>query len=566
MTLIGSLRADLRNVPKLDITTRRWIRNASDELAVANGCWFDERLGQFVIDFFRTQLRFYEGEFAGLPFVPLDWQADILMRAFSWVRESEHWKKKVRRFRTVSLWAPKKNGKSPFAAGVTCYLAYADGERGQKVFLAARDKPQAKIVFRHTLAMVKKSGALKRASRIRESEQTIEIPGSESLIQVIAGDNPEGQEGLNGSVIIDELHVVTEQLAETLENADSSRAQPMRLEISTVGDKGEGYGWREWEYGKNVERGDMPDDSFLFVAFEAPQDATDEQITSDESIWAAANPSWGSTIDRTEFRNKLIRAKRSPSSWSKFKRYRLNIWTSSDNPFIPMPAWHGKCKEEYTEKDLQGRPCYLGMDLARTLDMAAVVAAFPEDADTIDGLVVRLLPFFWYPENQAIDNAHVAPYQQWAAADLLRLSPQDTIEFDLIYAEIERLSKLFDVRGILYDRTYANELSERIERNLGIQRFEFPQTAHNFAGPTATMLRMVTRGNLRHPGHPVLSWQAGNAVASRPDANGNERVVKPRDRNKKVDGIVASVMALAGCISNVGSQRNYYDDNEVEYG
>lgn len=549
---------------KLDITTRRWIKNESDEKAVANGCWFSEARGQFVVDFFSRTLRFYEGEFAGLPFIPLDWQADVLMRAFGWVRYSDHWKKNVRRFRTVSLWAPKKSGKSPFAAGVTCYLSYADGERGQKVFIAARDKNQATIIFRHTLKMVRAAESLRVLSRIRESEQSIEIPSTDSIIQVIAGDNIESQEGLNGSVVIDELHVVDERLAETLENADSSRSQAMRFEISTAGVKDQGYGWKEYEYGKSVERGDMPDDSFLPIFFEAPQNASDHELETNENIWAKSNPSWGVTIDRNEFKNKLVRAKRSPSSWSRFKRYRLNIWTASDNPYIPMDAWHGKCKEEFTEQDLSGRPCWIGMDLARTLDMAAVVLAFPDEAESADSLVVRLLPFFWYPENRAIDQAHLAPFMEWSQAGFLNLSPGDTIEFGPIFDTVSRLSKLFNVNGVFYDRTYANELTERFVSELGIERTEFAQTVYNFAGPTASLVRMITRGMVRHNGHPVLSWQAGNATASAADRNGNERVVKPKDKNKKVDGIVASVMALAGCLSGINTSRSYYEDHELE--
>jgi DNA phosphorothioation-dependent restriction protein DptG len=44
----------------VDSVTARWVRNASDELAIARGCRFDERRGQHVIDFFERFLKLYK--------------------------------------------------------------------------------------------------------------------------------------------------------------------------------------------------------------------------------------------------------------------------------------------------------------------------------------------------------------------------------------------------------------------------------------------------------------------------------------------------------------------------
>ena len=66
----------------------------------------------------------------------------------------------------------------------------------------------------------------------------------------------------------------------------------------------------------------------------------------------------------------------------------------------------------------------------------------------------------------------------------------------------------------------------------------------NFAGPTAMLLRMVTAGTLRHPGNPLLTWQAGN-VNAKTDANQNMRPIKPPFGDiRTIDGLVAGIMAL----------------------
>jgi phage terminase large subunit-like protein len=73
---------------------------------------------------------------------------------------------------------------------------------------------------------------------------------------------------------------------------------------------------------------------------------------------------------------------------------------------------------------------------------------------------------------------------------------------------------------------------------------EFPQTIMHFADPTAEYERLVISGKMRHNGHPVLSWQAGN-VQVWSDMNNNKRPVKARKNDyRTIDGIVAGMMAL----------------------
>lgn len=187
--------------------TRRWIRNASDERAAFNGCRFDEARAAHVVKFFEKFLRLYEGEFAGQRFVPQDWQADLLSRCFGWVARSEHWKREVRRFRKASIFVPKKNGKSPLGAGVGLYLLIGEGEQGQKVFSAAKDGQQAKIMHQHAIKMVDLSPALSQHCRINRSTGRIAYLPTSSWYSILAGDNINSQEGLNGSVVIDEIHV-----------------------------------------------------------------------------------------------------------------------------------------------------------------------------------------------------------------------------------------------------------------------------------------------------------------------------------------------------------------------
>lgn len=182
---------------RTDKVTRDWIRNAADERAVENGCRFDAERAAHVCEFFPKYLRLYEGEKAGQPFELVAWQKDVLSRIFGWVVYSEFHKREIRRFRKAGVWVPKKNGKSPLAAGVGLYLLTSDGEQGQKVFSAARDGKQAGIVHTHARKMVESSSQLSGVCKINMSTGQIAHLPSSSVYNILSGDNVLGQEGLN---------------------------------------------------------------------------------------------------------------------------------------------------------------------------------------------------------------------------------------------------------------------------------------------------------------------------------------------------------------------------------
>ena len=54
---------------------------------------------------------------------------------------------------------------------------------------------------------------------------------------------------------------------------------------------------------------------------------------------------------------------------------------------------------------------------------------------------------------------------------------------------------------------------------------------------------LALNGRLRHGNHPILSWNAANAVVTR-DAAGNRKLDRSRATGR-IDGLVAAVMAVA---------------------
>tara|TARA_R110002051_G_scaffold85975_1_gene151412 strand:- start:652 stop:1425 length:774 start_codon:yes stop_codon:yes gene_type:complete len=255
----------------------------------------------------------------------------------------------------------------------------------------------------------------------------------------------------------------------------------------------------------------------------------------------------------------MQRARRSLSDWQNFKMYRLNIWGTSESPWLRIEDWN-KCAVAIDPDDLAGMECIAGIDLSRTRDMTAVVLVFT------DGDEFTLLPYFFYPEAAAKNNSHIAPYMQWANDGWLELIPGEVIDYGYIENRIAELAKVYIITEIVYDRMYAEDLTTRIENQLGCLRTNFPQTIMHYAGPTAEFERLVIAKKLRHLNNPILNWQAAS-VTIKTDANNNKRPVKPgSESQRKIDGIVAAIMGIGRATAEAepAETYDYYNENPIE--
>lgn len=574
---------------RIDKTTRLWIRNRSDEVAAAAGCRFDLERATHAVYWIERYCRLYEGEQAGQALrlrsceeidsqfpvlladwpaafdeasarawaymeafsagVAVDWQYEVTMRVFGWVKHSDRWRREVRRFRKASVWVPKKNKKSPTLAAFALYLGIGDGEPGQKVFLCAKDGKQAKeIAGRHAIEMAKAAPELVGECEFSANEGRILHRPTASIIQPLSSgqsNTQKAKEGINGSVIVDETHVVDREFIKRVARAGISRSEPLHAEFSTAGHDPLSYGKARWDYGLKVEAGEKVDEQFFFASYHAPQDLTDDEFAADPIRFGRiANPAWGHTVGAEEFLGDYNESKESATSLIDFRVYRLNIWATAAATWLRPSDWAG-CYEAFTAEELAGLRCCAGFDLAKILDFTALTLVFPDPK--VDGLY-RQLPFFWLPEKTAHERAEKAPYLDWAKAGHVRLTPGDVCDYELIVADVGAILKQFEVLEMAFDPWNAEATTQQLHQVYGVARHEFPQTMPRLTEATKEYERLVRSGNLRHNGHPVLTWQAGH-VRVKGDLSGNKRPVKPEHGDlRTIDGIIAGVMALDRCL------------------
>lgn len=508
--------------------------------------YFDEIAANAAELFFSTTLVHSKGEWAGEPFELQPWQArDIVRPLFGWKRADG-----TRRYRIAFIEVPRKNGKSTLCAGFALYLLTADGEPGAEVYSAAADREQAGIVFEEAKAMVEASPEL--SSMCDVFKRSITVPDVRAVYRVLSRD-AYTKHGLNAhGIIFDELHAQPDrELWDVLLTSRGARRQPLVIAITTAGFDKESLCAEQHDYARKVLDGTIDDpDFFAYIAAADPDDDWQSEET-----WRKANPGYGVTVKPEYLRAEAKRAAEIASYENTFKRLHLDIWTEQNVRWLQIETWD-KGKNPVDESELGGRVCYAGLDLASTTDLAALVLAFPdgEEPETFD-----ILPFFWLPADnvrQKIKTDGVR-YDVWIQQGLITATEGNVIDYGAIALKLDELARRFDIKEVAYDRWGATELIQKLQDG-GLDVIPFGQGFASMSPATKAFEALLISGRVRHGGHPVLRWMAGNVVV-RQDPAGNLKPDKAKSKNK-IDGIVAMIMALDRATRKDDQDDEVYND------
>ena len=95
--------------------------------------YFDKKAAEKAIGFIQTFVTHTKGELTGQLLKLENWQSKIVGDIFGWKNKETN----LRKYRTVFIEVPRKNGKSTLCAAIGLYMLFADEERGSEVYSAA---------------------------------------------------------------------------------------------------------------------------------------------------------------------------------------------------------------------------------------------------------------------------------------------------------------------------------------------------------------------------------------------------------------------------------------------
>lgn len=513
-----------------------------DPFLEAGDCSFDYKRAREAVRFFHEELKHVKGKWRGQPLLLELWEIGIVANIFGWIRPDG-----LRRFRKVFIFVPRKNAKTTLCAGILNLILFEDGEPGAEIYGMASEHYQACMIFEQAAGMVKQNEALSERCRVYDGQaKAIKLKSDDSVYRVLShGNDARRKHGYNvHAAFIDEVHALPNgDLVEALETGTGAREQPLIVELTTSDFDREGsFCNEEYDYAVRV-RDEGGDPSFLPVIYEAPKNCD----WKDPKVWAIANPNLGVSISYEALEHECRTAINRPSKLNRFLRLHLNIRTAADTLWIPKAAWQ-KCAGEIDLEALKGRTCFGGLDLASYRDITALVLMFP------DGDTYKLLPFFWVPEviGERHDRKNRKLYEKWMRQGVLRVTPGDSTDYNIILRDIKELGELYGIRDIAIDMNWQGAQLATDLQGAGFEVTKFGQSYLAFAAPTAEFEALWSSGRLIHPNHPVLNWMAENVSVQWNPEGSCMKPVKDRTRGK-IDAIVAAIMALARAMTQEDS-------------
>jgi phage terminase large subunit-like protein len=159
---------------------------------------------------------------------------------------------------------------------------------------------------------------------------------------------------------------------------------------------------------------------------------------------------------------------------------------------------------------------------------------------------------FWVPGDVVpdLERKLQVPLGEWIKAGYVTATEGNVVDYDVIEKQVIRDSWHVDMRRIGFDRMFAGQMVQRVDKELrGVEIVPVQQTFLGQSPGIKEVLRLLGPGAIRHGGNPVARWMA-SVVESKDDKQDNLRLVKP-DRLKsqaRIDGMAALVIAMDGYV------------------
>lgn len=160
---------------------------------------------------------------------------------------------------------------------------------------------------------------------------------------------------------------------------------------------------------------------------------------------------------------------------------------------------------------------------------------------------------------QRVRRDHV-PYDVWEKQGYLMTTEGNVIHYGFIENFIDGLGKKFHIKEIAFDRWGAVQMVQNLE-GLGFTVVPFGQGFKDMSPPSKRLMELTLEKSLAHGGHPVLRWMMDN-IFIRTDPAGNIKPDKEKS-TEKIDGAVATIMALDRAIRHGGSTGSVYDERGI---
>lgn len=417
-----------------------------------------------------------------------------------------------------------------------CLITETNGIAQYHIDICANSEEQARTSFDEIWNVLENPKFRKKFEHnFRWNRTVIENKKTRSQIKYRTN-NPKGKDGLrSGKVDFDEPHAY-----ENWENINvfttglGKKPHPRRTYVSTNGDVREGPLDQLINKSEKILNGEIPDGGFL--PFICRLDSESEVHNPD--MWEKANPSlpYLPTLKEQmhrEYQDYLL----DPVINNAFMTKRMNIPQGKKDSEVT--SWENILRTKRNPPDLEGKPCVIGVDFAKTTDFISAFALFKGEGEYYG------IHHSWFC-NRSNDKGRIKiPLDQMQKRGLLTIvddvEVHPSVVTDWIYEQTQR----FDVVKIAID-DYRYSLMARELRTIG---FDAKEKEVKLVRPSDIMriqpkiASVFANGQLAVGDDPLFRWFTNNTKLE-PAPNNNFKYGKIEPKSRKTDGFMAFVAAM----------------------
>lgn len=525
------------------VTVGRWIKLLYEYIIEGlrkKSFYYDPKKANKAISFIERFCRHHEGELGG-QLIKLElWQKAFISVLFGIVDKDGY-----RQFHEVLLVMARKQGKTLLASAVATYCAYADGEYGARVYMAAPKLQQANICYDQCYQTIKKEPELEKFAKKRRTDIYIEY--SNSSIAPLAFSEKKS-DGLNVScAILDEVASWRGQAGlrfyEVLKSSVGARTQPILLGITTSGYENDGIYDALIARATRLLTGGSKETHFLPLLY----------MIDDVSKWndinelQKANPNLGVSVSPKYLIDELAIAENSLSKKSEFLTKYACVKQNSSLAWLDVQTIKSMCGKDLNLKDFKHSYCVAGIDLSQTTDLTAATIIVEKQGE------LYVFAHFWLPSSKIEEatSKDGLPYEQYITRGFLSPSGDNFVDYQDCYKWLVDLVEQYEILPLVvgYDRYSANYLINDL-KTYGFVTDDVYQ-GDNLWGVLQEMEGLFKDKKVHIGDNDLLKIHLLNSAVKMSTERGRGRLVKLRP-NDHIDGVAALTDAF--CV-----RQKWYD-------
>ena len=525
------------------ITVGKWIRLLYEY--IVNGLesksfFYDQSKALKAIAFIERFCRHHEGVLGG-QLIKLElWQKAFISVLFGIVD-----KRGVRQFSEVLLVMARKNGKTLLASAIATYCAYADGEYGARVYMAAPKLQQANICYDQCYQTIKKEPELEKFAKKRRTDIYIEY--SNSSIAPLAFSEKKS-DGLNVScAILDEVASWRGQAGlrfyEVLKSSVGARTQPILLGITTSGYENDGIYDALITRATRFLTGGSKETHFLPVLYMID----DLDKWNDISELQKSNPNMNVSVTAKYLIDELAIAENSLSKKGEYITKYCCVKQNSSLAWLDAQTIKRMSGDALRLDDFKHSYCVAGIDLSMSTDLTAAMIVIEKNGE------LYVFGHFWLPSAKIEDatSRDGLPYEQYIERGFLSLSGENFIDYADCYKWLVNLVECYEILPLVagYDRYSANYLINDL-KSYGFITDDVYQ-GDNLYGVLQEMEGLMKDGKVHIGDNDLLKVHLLNSAIKMSAERGRGKLAKIKP-NDHIDGVAA--LADAFCV-----RQKWYD-------